>query len=128
MPDDYPVRLTAEVPDRSSRGLAFLGVILVKWLLVLPHFIVLYFVGLAAFLVGWIAYWAILFTGRIPQGMHGFLTGYVRWTTRVNAWLFSLTDRYPPFSLGGGSMGDAAPTAVGSSSATPPLPPPPTEV
>jgi hypothetical protein len=123
--NDYPVQVTAEVPAKSSRGLALTGVLYLKWLLVLPHFIVLFFVGIAAFFVGWIGYWVILFTGRLPDGMHGFLTGYLRWNTRVNAWIFSLTDKYPPFSLGGGSMGSAT-TAAPAMPPPPPAPPAPT--
>ena len=118
---DYPIQLTAVVPERSSRGLAVTGILFVKWLLLLPHIFVLYFVGIAAFFVGWIGYWAILFTGRLPEGMHRFLTGYLRWTSRVNGWVFSLTDRYPPFTLGGGSEG----TGPQSAGALPPPPPPP---
>jgi hypothetical protein len=119
MAEEYPVQVTATVPAQSSRGLAVLGILFIKWVLLLPHIIVLYFVGIAAFFVGWIGYWVIAFTGRLPEGMHGFLTGYLRWNTRAMAWLFSLTDRYPPFSLGGGSL------AVGSRQAAPPPPPPP---
>ena len=64
----YPVRLTATAePDRPSRGLW-----LVKWLLVIPHFVVLTFVGIAAFFVGVYAFFAVLFTGRWPRGAFDF--------------------------------------------------------
>jgi hypothetical protein len=46
-----------------------------------------------------IAQFAVLFTGSFPQGMHGFMAGVLRWSARVNAYLYALTDRYPPFSL-----------------------------
>jgi hypothetical protein len=72
----------------------------VKWLLVIPHLIVLTFLLLAAYVVVFIAFFAILFTGRYPRGMFDFVTGVARWTLRVDAyaqWL--MTDRYPPFSL-----------------------------
>jgi hypothetical protein len=99
-PSDYPVQLTIPYPPRSSRGLAVLGIIyLLKALALLPVFFCLYFVGIAAFVVFWIAQWAILFTGRYPEGMHRFVSGYLRWSTRAWAWLFGLTDRYPPFRL-----------------------------
>jgi len=106
---DYPIRVTADVPASSSRLLALAGVVFLKWLLLLPHLIVLSFVQIAAFLVAWVGYWVILFTGRLPEGMHGFITGAQRWNTRITGWLFSLTDGYPPFTLGGGSQGQLEP-------------------
>ena len=91
----YPVTLDVEYREDLSRWMIF-----VKWLLVIPHVIVLMFVLLAAYVVVVIAFFAILFTGRYPRGMFDFVTGAGRWTARVNAyysWL--MTDRYPPFSL-----------------------------
>lgn len=97
---DYPVQVTIPYPPRSSRGLAVLGIIyLLKFIALLPSLICLYVIGIAAFVVWWIAQWAILFTGRYPQGMHRFVSGYVRWSTRAISWLFGLTDQYPPFRL-----------------------------
>jgi len=97
---DYPVQVTIPYPPRSSRLLAVLGIIyILKFVLLIPSFICLYVIGICAFIVWWIAQWAILFTGRYPQGMHRFISGYVRWSTRTLAWLFGLTDRYPPFRL-----------------------------
>ena len=62
--------------------------------------IVLFFVWLAAIVVVFIAFFAILFTGRWPRGMFDFVVGTMRWTLRVNAYAQWLqTDRYPPFSL-----------------------------
>jgi hypothetical protein len=93
--DQYPVTLDVEYREDLSRWMIF-----VKWLLVLPHVFVLMFVLLAAYVVIFIAFFAILFTGRYPRGMFDFVTGTGRWVTRVNAyysWL--MTDRYPPFSL-----------------------------
>jgi Domain of unknown function (DUF4389) len=104
-PSDYPIAVTAEVPPKSSRLLAVTGILFIKSIILLPHLIVLWFLLIAAFLVAWIGYWIILFTGRFPEGLHGFLTGVSRWNARINGWLFSLTDRYPPFSLGGNSYG-----------------------
>jgi hypothetical protein len=99
--NDYPVQLTIQRPERSSRALAILSIpfFLARWVLLIPAYLVLYFVGLAAMFVAWIAMWAVAFTGSYPQGMHGFVTGVLRWQTRANAYLFGLTDRYPPFSL-----------------------------
>ncbi len=73
---------------------------LVKWLLAIPHIIILVFLGIAAVVVTIVAWFAILFTGRHPQGMFNFVTGVMRWATRVEAYALLLTtDRYPPFSL-----------------------------
>jgi hypothetical protein len=93
-PGTDPARLSVEYPERLSRGLIF-----IKWLLILPHFIALLFVGIAALFVGIAAFFAVLFTGRWPQGMRTFLVGVVRWSTRVSAYFYLMTDVYPPFSL-----------------------------
>ena len=73
---------------------------LVKWLLAIPHYIVLIFLWIAAFFVVVFAWFAILFTGRYPGGMFEFVEGVLRWENRVTAYAFLLvTDRYPPFRL-----------------------------
>jgi hypothetical protein len=73
---------------------------LVKWLLVIPHFIVLIFLWIAAIVVIIIAWFAILFTGRYPKAMFEFVEGVFRWGQRVIAYAFLLvTDTYPPFRL-----------------------------
>ncbi|MBI2850120.1 MAG: DUF4389 domain-containing protein [Chloroflexi bacterium] len=73
---------------------------LVKWLLAVPHYIVLIFLFLAAIVSLVIAWFAILFTGRYPRGLFDFVVGVSRWSLRVDAYAFLLvTDRYPPFSL-----------------------------
>jgi hypothetical protein len=84
-----------DVPRELNRLLP-----LVKWLLVIPHFIVLAFLWIAVFFVVIVAWFAILFTGRYPRGIFDFVEGVVRWGQRVVAYAFTLvTDRYPPFSL-----------------------------
>jgi hypothetical protein len=73
---------------------------LVKWLLAIPHYIVLAVLGILVVLATIVAWFAILFTGRYPRGMFDFVVGVGRWATRVWAYAFLLvTDRYPPFSL-----------------------------
>ena len=73
---------------------------LVKWLLAIPHYIVLAFLYLAAMIVLLVAWFAILFTGRYPRGIFDYVEGVIRWHNRVVGYAFILvTDRYPPFSL-----------------------------
>ena len=88
---DFPTPSGAEL----SRGLP-----LVKWFLAIPHYIVLVFLYIAAFLAVIVAWFAILFTGTYPQSLFTFVEGVLRWGNRVHAYAFLLvTDRYPPFSL-----------------------------
>ena len=93
-PGNDPARLSIARPERLSRGLIF-----VKWLLIIPHFFALFFLGLGAFLVGIAGFFAVLFTGRWPEGMRSYLIGTMRWSLRASAYLYLMTDRYPPFSL-----------------------------
>jgi hypothetical protein len=91
----YPVTFEVDYPERLSRWMIF-----VKWLLAIPHIIVLVFLYVAALVVWVIAWLAILFTGRFPRGLFDFLVGVNRWSLRVNAYaLLLLRDDYPPFSL-----------------------------
>jgi Domain of unknown function (DUF4389) len=87
---DYP-----DVPRDLNRWLP-----LIKWLLAIPHYVVLFFVWIAAFVAVVVAWFAILFTGRYPRALFDFVVGSFRWSLRVSAYAFlMLTDRYPPFSL-----------------------------
>ena len=73
---------------------------LVKWLLAIPHYVVLLFLGIAVLVSIIVAWFAILFTGRYPRSLFDFVVGVMRWTNRVNAYAFTLvTDQYPPFRL-----------------------------
>ncbi len=73
---------------------------LVKWLLAIPHYVVLFFLGIAALVSIMVAWFAILFTGRYPRSLFEFVVGVMRWSNRVNAYAFTLvTDQYPPFRL-----------------------------
>lgn len=93
----YPVRVSGEQDGSLSRWLW-----LVKWLLLIPHYIVLVFLWIAFFLLTIVAFFAILITGRYPRGIFEFNLGVLRWTWRVGFYSYSAlaTDRYPPFSLG----------------------------
>jgi hypothetical protein len=73
---------------------------LVKWLLAIPHYIVLFFLGIGAVVAVIIAWFAILFTGRYPRGLFDFVVGVIQWSNRVTGYaLILVTDAYPPFSL-----------------------------
>jgi len=90
----YPATLSLDYPARLSRLLIF-----VKWILVIPHMIALWILGIGAGIVWFVAFFAILFTGKYPPGMFRFYEGYLRWTERVNAYLLLMTDDYPPFTI-----------------------------
>ena len=80
--------------------LVLLGILFaLKFLLLVPHIIVLYFLSLIRFIIVWFAYWVVLIAGRYPRGMFDFVVGATRWETRVNLWMNGIVDRYPPFSL-----------------------------
>ena len=95
--DAQSVHLDIDYPDaeRLNRWLP-----LVKWLLAIPHYVVLFVLAILAVIAVLVAWLAILFTGRYPRGLFDFVVGVERWSLRVGAYAFLLvTDRYPPFSL-----------------------------
>ena len=74
---------------------------LIKWFLAIPHYIVLFFLGIGVLVAVILSWFSIVFTGRYPQDLFNFVEGWLRWTIRVTAYAFILvTDRYPPFRLG----------------------------
>ena len=96
--DHQSVRLQMSYPDAERDLNRWLP--LIKWLLAIPHFIVLVFLWIAAFFIVIFAWFAILFTGRYPRGLFEFVVGVGRWTNRVTAYAIVLvTDEYPPFRL-----------------------------
>ena len=81
-------------PEQMSRFLP-----LIKWLLIIPHVVVLFVLLIGAFFA-WIgAFFAVLFTGKYPEGIQRYMVGVLRWSFRINAYGYLLTDEYPPFSL-----------------------------
>ena len=88
------VQLTAAGPARQGRLTVFF-----RLLMAIPQGIVLCFLAIAALVVAFIGWWAALFTGRLPQFAVDFVSGFLRWTTRVYAYDYLLTDAYPPFTL-----------------------------
>jgi hypothetical protein len=90
----YPVTFEIDYPEQLNRWLP-----LVKWLLAVPHYIVLIVLLVAALVVWIVAWFAILLTGSFPRGMFDFVVGVIRWNQRVNAYVLFMRDEYPPFSL-----------------------------
>jgi hypothetical protein len=96
--DQQSVHLEYPYPDAERDLIRWMP--LVKWFLAIPHYIILFFLWIAAVVVVIVGWFAILFTGRYPRGIFDFVEGVIRWQNRVAAYAFVLvTDRYPPFQL-----------------------------
>ena len=95
--EDQSVHLDFPYPDtrQMNRWLP-----LVKWFLAIPHYVALFFLGIAALFAVILAWFAIIFTGAYPRSLFDYVVGWLRWSNRVNGYAFTLiTDQYPPFSL-----------------------------
>jgi len=92
-PTEFPVRYDVDYPEELNRWLIF-----VKWLLAIPHFLILFALGAVSGIIGVIAFFAILFTKRYPRGLFDFVVNVNRWNANVGAYTGLLRDEYPPFS------------------------------
>ena len=91
------VMLRVDYPERSSRIFALLGIFGIKYIMVVPHWIVMFFVTIAVSLVIYVSYWIVLIFGRYPKGLFNFVVSAERWNIRITSWLFGWSDSYPPF-------------------------------
>lgn len=99
--EDPNTKIEMQRPENSNRLTVLLRVMFGFIYVLIPHFFVLMFLFFGLYFVNFIAFWAILITGKYPAGMHNFVTGVLRWMFRINAYMSYMTDTYPPFSLSG---------------------------
>ena len=93
-PGLYPVTFEVDYPTNLARFAP-----LYKWILAIPHFIIVGILGFIAFFAVFIAGFSVLFTGKYPEGIYKFVVGVQRWSQRVTLYALFMTDEYPPFSL-----------------------------
>lgn len=99
--NDPDVVLDIEYPETSNRVSVLLRAMFGIWYVLIPHAFLLFFLQIGVMFVRIIAFWAVLFTGKYPEGMHNYMVGVLRWNIRVSAFMSYLTDTYPPFSRSG---------------------------
>lgn len=92
--EEYPVTINIKHKEKLSRLTTFF-----RFFMAIPHYICLYAIGIAAGIVVFLSWWWILFTARYPAWAFKFVSGYLRWYTRVGGYSLLLTDKYPPFSF-----------------------------
>lgn len=111
--DDYTT-FDVTYPEHVSRGLTLLRTFFGLFYVILPHGIILSLLSIGVTFVMFIAWWAVLFTGKYPKSMFDFQVEYLRWSQRVNLYMANMTDTYPPFS----GKPDPAPAAAPASENT----------
>ncbi len=89
----YPIEFNVQYAEKLSRLTTFF-----RPIMVIPQLFVLYFIQIAASVILFLSWWGILFIGRYPKSFFDFIVWYLRWNTRVNAYIYLLTDKYPPFN------------------------------
>jgi hypothetical protein len=94
----YPANFTVDYPERLSRWKVVVKYLFGSIYAGIPHGIILFFLGIAVSVITFVAFWIILFTGKYPRGLYDFVVGYMRWSQRVNTYLYLLRDEYPPFT------------------------------
>ncbi|MFM1810646.1 MAG: hypothetical protein RLZZ382_1871 [Bacteroidota bacterium] len=99
--NDADVVLDIDYPETSNRVSVLLRAMFGIWYVLIPHAFLLFFLQIGVMFVRMIAFWAVLFTGKYPEGMHNYMVGVLRWNIRVSAFMSYLTDTYPPFSRSG---------------------------
>jgi predicted membrane-bound dolichyl-phosphate-mannose-protein mannosyltransferase len=101
LPEPYPVQLSIIKPEKHSKKMALLFVLVLipKLVYLVPHLVILYALNIAAFVIAILGNFAVLFTGKFPASWHKFITDILRWQVRVNAFFLGLVDKYPPFRL-----------------------------
>lgn len=100
---DENIKLVLERPEKSNRLTVLLRTFFGFFYVVIPHMFVLMFLMFGLYIINFVAFWAILFTGKYPKSFHDYVNGVLRWQFRVNAYLLYLTDTYPAFSLSEGA-------------------------
>lgn len=95
--DEY-TSLEIPYPEKLSRGLLIVRTLFGGIYVGIPHGFILLFRYIATYVLVFIAWWAVLFTGNFPASFHKFIVGTIRWGMRVNVYLSFMTDEYPPFS------------------------------
>ncbi len=96
---DEAITIEVPYPENISRGMVLVRALFGFIFVLLPHGFVLFFLTIGVIISVFIGWWIILFTGKLPVGIHDFIVGYLRWGTRVSLYLGNMTDTYPPFSL-----------------------------
>ena len=94
----YPVHLEVEYPEKLSRGILILRLLLSPLYVGVPHGLCLAVYGILVFFIVVASFFAVLFTGWYPRDLFDLVVGFKRWELRVRAYLMFMTDQYPPFS------------------------------